>query len=62
MTAKEYLSQAYRIEKDIHDMLEEVATLRAMSTKTTNVISDMPISQGKNKSGLENTVINTNLK
>ena len=57
MTVKEYLNQAYRIEKDIHDMLEEVATLRAMSTKTTNVISDMPISQGKNKSGLENTVI-----
>lgn len=56
MNAKAYLSQAYRIEKAIHDMLEEVATLRAMATKTTSVISDMPRSGIKNTSGFANTV------
>lgn len=57
MTAKEYLSQAYRIDKDIHDMLEEVSVLRSMATKTTSIITDMPRSATKNTSGLEDTVI-----
>lgn len=57
MTAKEYLGQAYRIDKDINDMLDEVATLRSMATKTTSIITDMPRSATKKTSGLADTVI-----
>lgn len=42
MTAKEYLGQAYRIDQRINCKLEQVASLRSLSTKATYTISDMP--------------------
>ena len=40
MTAKEYLSQAYKIDNDINSKLEQVASLRDLATKATSTISD----------------------
>ena len=42
MSAKEYLSQAFRIDQRINAKLEQVAALRALATKATSTLSDMP--------------------
>ena len=47
MTAKEYLSQAYKIDNDINSKLEQVTSLRDLATKATSTISDMPGSPKK---------------
>lgn len=42
MTAKEYLSQAYRLDLRINSKIEQIASLNELATKCTSVISDMP--------------------
>jgi hypothetical protein len=42
MTAKEFLSQAWRIDMRINSKLEQVRSLRELATKATSTISDMP--------------------
>jgi DNA-directed RNA polymerase specialized sigma subunit len=44
MTAKEYLSQAYHIDKRINSKLAQVQSLRALVTGITSVLSDVPSS------------------
>ena len=57
MTAKEYLSQAYKIDNDINSKLEQVASLRDLATKATTPMSDMPGSPNRNIYKMENTVV-----
>ena len=57
VTAKEYLSQARKIDSEINDMLEQSTKLRSMATKTTAVLSDMPGSATRNTSKLSDAVI-----
>ena len=40
MTAKEFLSQAYRIDQRINSKLEQVMSLRALATKATVTLHD----------------------
>lgn len=42
MSAKDYLSQAFRIDQRINAKLEQVAALRALAIKATSTLSDMP--------------------
>lgn len=42
MTAKEYLGQAYRLDQRINSKLEQVLSLRDLTTKATATLSDMP--------------------
>ena len=42
MTAKEYLGQAYRLDQRINSKLEQVLSLRDLTTKATATMSDMP--------------------
>ena len=42
MTAKEYLGQAYRLDQQINSKLEQVLSLRDLTTKATATMSDMP--------------------
>lgn len=42
MTAKEYLDQAYRLDQRINSKLEQVLSLRDLTTKATATMSDMP--------------------
>lgn len=42
MNAKEYLGQAYRIDQRINSKIEQVSSLRALATKATATITDMP--------------------
>ena len=42
MTAKEYLSKAYRLDQRINSKLEQVASLKELATKVTTTFTDMP--------------------
>ena len=42
MTAKVYLTKAYRIDQRINSKLEQVASLRELPTKATSTFSDVP--------------------
>ena len=42
MTAKEYFGQAYRLDQRINSKLEQVMSLRDLTTKATATMSDMP--------------------
>ena len=42
MTVKEYLGQAYRIDQRINCKMEQVASLRALATKATATLSNLP--------------------
>ena len=57
MTAKEYLSQAYRIDQRIDSKLEQIASLRELLTKTSNGLSDMPGSPNRDRSRVEEYVV-----
>ena len=56
MTAKEYLSQAWNIDRRINDKLAHVAQLRDMATNVSTVISDMPRSPSPNNQRMENII------
>ena len=57
MTAKEYLSQAYRIDQRIDSQIEQIAVLRDLLTKTGAVLSDMPGNPNKGESKMENYLV-----
>lgn len=42
MTAKQYLNQAYRLDQRINSKLEQVLSLRDLTTKATATMSGMP--------------------
>ena len=44
MTAKDYLSQAYRIDQRINSKLEQVQSLRELATKASATLTDSPVS------------------
>ena len=48
LSAKEYLSQAYRIDQRINSKLEQAQSLRELSEKATVTLSDMPGSGTRN--------------
>ena len=57
MTAKEYLSQAYKIDNDINSKLEQVASLRDLATKATSTMSDTPGSPNRNIHKMEDAIV-----
>ena len=57
MTAKEYLSQAYKIDNSINSKLEQVASLRDLATKATTTISDTPGSPNRNIHKMEDAIV-----
>lgn len=56
-SAKEYLSQAYRIDKRINAKLEQVMALRELATKATGTLSDMPRSDSPNLCRMESIIV-----
>ena len=56
MTAKEYLSQAYRLDKRIDSKLEQLSDLRDTTTKATAVMNDAPVSHTRNVHSLQDTI------
>lgn len=55
MTAKEYLSRAFEMDRRINIKIEQLKQLRDLSTQCTSVLSDMPKAKGA-KQRLEETV------
>jgi hypothetical protein len=49
MTAKEYLSQAYRLDRRINSKFEQAASLNDLAAKCTTVLTGMP--RNPNRSG-----------
>ena len=56
MTAKEYLSQAWNIDRRINDKVAHVSQLRDMAMNVSAVISDMPRSSSPNNQRMENII------
>lgn len=57
MTAKEYLQQAFFLDKEINSKLEQLDELNALARKVTTTLSDMPRAKSDKGSRLEHTVL-----
>lgn len=57
MTAKEYLGQAFFLDRRIESNLEQLSSLKLLATKTTARYDDMPGSPGRNTDGFERTMV-----
>lgn len=56
MTAKEYLSQAYRLDQRINSKLEQVSSLNELATKCTSTLTGMPHSPNRGSSTMADAV------
>ena len=56
MTAKEFLSQAYWLDKRIDSKLSQIAALRNMVTKTNSVMNDSPVTHTRNVHSMQDTI------
>jgi len=56
MNIKEYLSQAYHIDKRINSKIEQARSLHELATKASFTISDMPKSSTRNFKQMENNI------
>jgi len=56
MAAKEYLSQAYRLDLRINSKIEQISSLSGLATKCTSVISDMPGNPNRATSAMADAV------
>jgi len=56
MTAKEYLGQAYWLDRRIDSKLEQLSALRDTTTKATAVMNDAPVSHTRNVHSLQDTI------
>lgn len=57
MTAKEYLSQAFHIDRRINSKLEQLQALRDLATRTNMPLSDMPGSPNRNITKMEDAIV-----
>lgn len=57
MTAKEYLNQAYRLDQRINSKLEQVMSLRDLTTKATATMSDMPSGGSRNAYRMQDIIV-----
>lgn len=56
MTAKEYLSQAYRLDQRINSKIEQVASLNDLATKCTSTLTGMPKNPNRASSTMADAV------
>lgn len=56
MTAKEYLSQAFRLDERINSKIQQLESLNALATKSTSTLSDMPKSPNRS-SRMEDAIV-----
>ena len=57
MTAKEYLNQAYWLDKRIDSKLEQLSALKDMATRTTSVMSGEVVSHTRNVSSMQDVIV-----
>ena len=56
MTAKEFLSQAYWLDRRIDSKLSQIVALRNMVTKTNSVMNDSPFTHTRNVHSMQDTI------
>lgn len=56
MTAREYLSQAYRLDQRIHSKLEQIESLSELATRCTSAITGMPRNPSPSASSMAEAV------
>ena len=56
MTAKEYLSRAYRVDQRINKKLEQIASLRDLATKATTTFSETPAASSRDVRSTEKII------
>ena len=56
MTPKEYLNQAYWLDRRIDSKLEQLSALQAMATKTTAIMSDDVVCYSRNVHSMEDVI------
>lgn len=56
MTAKEYLSQAYWLDRRINSKLEQLSSLNDIATRSTSVMSDDVVSRTRNVHAMEDVI------
>ena len=56
MTAREYLSQAHRLEQRINAKVDQIAALNDLATKCTAVMTGMPHSPNSSSSTMADAV------
>jgi len=57
MTAKEYLSQAHRLEQRVSNKLMLIESLRSMTQRVTSTIRENAVSHTSNVTSLQDTII-----
>lgn len=57
MTAKEYLNQAYWLDRRIDSKLEQLSALSDMATKTTSIMSDDVMSHTRNVHSMQDIIV-----
>ena len=57
MTAKEYLSQAYRLNQLVSTKMEQIENLRVLSEKVTASYGSEQVSHSRNVASMEDTVV-----
>ena len=57
MTTKEYLSQAWRVDRMVNAKLKQVRTLRSHAELASSVISGMPVSGTRNTHRMEDIIV-----
>ena len=56
MTVKEYLNQAYWLDRRINSKLEQLSALKDMATKTTSIMSDDVVSHSRNVHSMQDVI------
>ena len=56
MNAKEYLSQAWLMEKQVDSKLQQIATLRSMAEGLNQCIASEPVTHTRNVAAMQDTV------
>lgn len=56
MTAKEFLSQAWRLDQEITTKIETLDSLNALATKATSTITGMPHNPSPSRSPMEDII------
>ena len=58
MKAKEYLSQAYRLDKRINSKLDQIASLSELATKCTSTLTGLPRNPNRGGSAVADAIGN----
>ncbi len=56
LSAKDYLSQAYRIDQRINSKIEQASSLHELATRATSTLCDAPASGSKNIHRMEDII------